>query len=159
VLPLPRAASPLRLECGFAGNSGVFWMSKLGCGCGHVIRDQADNLPYKGHVLLDVQHATFFDWLARETQSYVEAARAGAVEQWLLGRGYTQDYVALKLSHGDVLGDRIHARFCELKRDLYECEGCGRLHMETAEDNRFVGYAPDNGKVNAVLAGAPSVER
>lgn len=28
-------------------------MSKLGCVCGHVIRDQTDNLPYKGFILRD----------------------------------------------------------------------------------------------------------
>jgi hypothetical protein len=130
-------------------------MSKLGCECGHVIRDQTDNIPYKGHVLPDVKNNTFFDWLVEETQSYVEAAQAGRVEQWLLERGYTQDYVNLRLSHGDVLHDHIHSQFCKLKRDLYECEACGRIYMQTLEENQFVGYAPDNGKVNAILAAAP----
>jgi len=130
-------------------------MSKLGCKCGHVISDQTDNIPYKGHVLADVRYETFFVWLIEETQSYVEAAQAGRVEQWLLERGYEQDYVDLKLSHGDVLHDHIDAHFRMVKRDMYECEACGRIHMETREDNRFVGYAPDNGKVNAIFAAVP----
>jgi hypothetical protein len=61
-------------------------MSKLGCKCGHIIRDQTCNIPYKGHVLPDVRHATFFDWLAEEMQSYVKAAQTHRVEQWLLDR-------------------------------------------------------------------------
>jgi hypothetical protein len=56
------------------------------------------------------------------------------------------------LSHGDVLYDHIHAQFCMLKCDVYGCEACGRIHMEAREDNQFVGYAPDNGKVNAIFA-------
>jgi hypothetical protein len=129
-------------------------MSTLGCKCGHIIHDTTDNIPYKGHVLPDV-HATFFDWLAEETQSYVVAAQAERVEQWLLDRGYGQDYVDLKPSHGKVLHDHIHTQFCKLRRHMYECEACGRIYMDTRKDNQFVGYAPDNGKVNAVLAAVP----
>jgi hypothetical protein len=77
-------------------------MSKLGCKCGHIIRGQTDNISYKGRVLPDARYATFFDWLVEETQSYVETAHAGRVEQWLLERGYGQDYVDRKRSHGDV---------------------------------------------------------
>jgi hypothetical protein len=133
-------------------------MSKLGCKCGHIIRDQTDNIPYKGHVLLDIRHATFFDWLVEETQSYVEAAQAGRVKQWLLERGYAQDYVDRKLGQGhvlDLLHYRIHMQFRKLKRDLYECAACGRIHMQTRDGDKFVSYAPDNGKVNAILAALP----
>jgi hypothetical protein len=63
-------------------------MSNLGCKCGYIIGDQTDNIPYKGHMLPDVRTETFFVWLMEETQSYVEAAQAGRVEQWLLERGY-----------------------------------------------------------------------
>jgi hypothetical protein len=131
-------------------------MSKLSCECGHIIRDQTDNIPYKGHVLPDVRWATFFNWLGDETQSYAEAAQAGRVGQWLLERGYPQDYVDRNLSDshgfGHVLAMRIGVQLCKLKRDLYECEACGRIHIERRDNNRFAGYAPDNGKVNAILA-------
>lgn len=126
-------------------------MSKLGCACGHVIPDQTDNLPYKGHLLPDLYHDEFFDWMADQAASYVAAARSGQTEAWLMERGYGQDYVDLKLSDAEVLHDRIHTRFLSLKRDVYECGGCGRLHVETRENNRFMGYAPDNRKINAVL--------
>ena len=126
-------------------------MSKLGCKCGHVIHDQTDHLSYKGYLLPDIYYAAFFDWLVQELQSYVAAAEAGATEQWLRDKGYTPDYVALKLNHGHALQDHIHAQFCTLKRDVYECEACGRIHVETATDNQFAGYAPDSGMVNAVL--------
>jgi len=130
-------------------------MSKLACKCGHVISDTTDNIPRKGHVLPDVRYETFFVWLTEETQSYVEAVQAGCVEQWFVARGYAQDYIDLKLSHGDVLHDHIHAQFCRFTRNMYECAACGRIHMETREDHHFWSYAPDNGKVNAILGAAP----
>jgi hypothetical protein len=127
-------------------------MSRLGCRCGHIIRDQTNSLPYKGSVLPDVRHDLFFNWVSHETQSYVAAALGGSADQWLLDKGYTPDYVALKLNHGEVLHDHIHTHYLDLKRDIYECEACGRIHMETMSDNNFVSYMPDSGKFNAVLA-------
>jgi hypothetical protein len=95
-------------------------MSKLGCECGHIIRHQTDSTPYKGHVPPDVRLATFLDWLFEPMQSNVEAAQGGRVEQWLLERGYGQDYVDRKPSHGEVLQNRITTQFCMLKRDLFD---------------------------------------
>ena len=125
-------------------------MSKLGCRCGHVIYDQTDSLPYKGYMLTDSDDTLFFDWLVEEAQSYVAAAQQGAIDQWLIDRGYSPDYRALKLNHGHILHDHIHQRYCTLRRDLYECEACGRVHVETTS-NQFASYAPDNGMVNAVM--------
>jgi hypothetical protein len=130
-------------------------MSKIGCKCGHIIGDHSDNIPYKGHLLPDVRTGAFFAWVEEETQSYVEAAQAGRVGQWLLERGYGQDYVDLKLSHGEVLEGHIYGRFCMFTRDMYECETCGRILMQSRDDNRFLSYVPDNGKVNAILAAVP----
>ncbi len=130
-------------------------MSKLGCTCGHTIRDQTDHSPYKGHVLPDIHHDAFFDWIAEETLSYMAAARNGQTQAWLLDRGYTQGYIDLNLSDADVLHDRIHTRFLKFKRDMYECNKCGRIHVETREDNHFVSFGPDNQKLNAILTAGP----
>ena len=127
-------------------------MSKLGCACGHTIRDQTDHLPYKGRVLPELHCDDFFDWMAEEAQSYVVASREGQTPKWLLDRGYTQDYIDLKLSDSEVLHDHIHTRFLKLKRDMYECSNCGRIHLEKNEINHFVSYTPDNQKRNAILS-------
>jgi len=131
----------------------IVGMSQLGCPCGHTISDTTDSLPYKGYVLSDVRYFPFLQWLVDETQSYVEAAQAGRVAQWFLQRGYGQDYLDLKLSHGEMLHDYIHAKLDRLMREMYECKACGRIHMETREDNHFARYAPDSEKVNGIFAG------
>jgi len=119
-------------------------MSKLGCACGHIIRDQTDGLPYKASLLRDTVLTTFFDWLAEETQSYVVATETGAVDAWLSARGYGAGYIALNLSHGQILHDHIHTQYILAKRDMYECTNCGRVHVETSQPNAFVSYSPDN---------------
>ncbi len=102
-----------------------------------IIGNYTDNIPDKGPALPDVLQYTFFDWLAKETQSHVEAAQAGRVERRLLERDYRQDYVDRKLSQ--VLHDRILWQLGELKRDLYDCEAYGRIYIETRDGNQFAG--------------------
>lgn len=65
-------------------------MAKIGCTCGHTIRDQTDSLPYKASLLRDVDRDPFFDWLIEETQSFVEAAQREAVGAWLIKRDMVQ---------------------------------------------------------------------
>ena len=112
-------------------------MSKLGCRCGHVISDQTDNIPYKGCILPDVHSEDFFGWIADKLQSYVKAAKAGRTDVWLLEQGFRQEYLDLNLNDGEVLHDYIDTRFVTLTRSMYECEACGRVHIETSEDNHF----------------------
>jgi hypothetical protein len=106
-------------------------------------------------MLKDSESEEFFDWLTAETQSYVVAAQTGTVPEWLAEKGYSADYAGLMLDHGNVLHDHIHGRWCMVKRDLYECEACGRIQIE-AEDNVFTGYTSDNEKYNQILAATPS---
>lgn len=130
-------------------------MSKLRCKCGHSISDNTNGLAYKASLLKDGENDKFFDWLTAETQSYVVAAQTGTVREWLAEKGYSTDYANLMLDHGNVLHDHIHGRWCLVKRDLYECEACGRIHIE-AEDNVFASYASDNEKCSQILAATPS---
>lgn len=119
-------------------------MSKLGCICGHTIHDQTTDLPYKASLLRDPAQSSFFDWLIEETESYVSAVQNGEVEAWLLEKGYGPDYVSLKLSHGNILHDHIHAQYDLNKRDLYQCINCGRVLIETSEPDKFASYSPDD---------------
>lgn len=127
-------------------------MSKLGCVCGHTIRDQSNALPYKASLLRDIDQDRFFDWLIEETQSFVEAAQRGAVDAWLLEKGYGQEYVLLKLPHGHILHDHIHSQYVEYKRDLYECTNCGRVLIETAQSNAFASFSPDKQPAGNLLS-------
>ena len=121
-------------------------MSKFRCDCGHIICDQTDDLPYKATVLPDELRGSFVEWVAEETQSYVEAALANSVGDWLLAKGYTADYVALKLKHGAVLHDHISRRYQELSRDAYQCSACLRLYVQRCGTQGFIAFSPDDGE-------------
>ncbi|WP_406868402.1 hypothetical protein [Paraburkholderia fungorum] len=126
-------------------------MSKLGCTCGNTIRDNTDGLPYKASLLKASFCEPFSDWLVSEIQSYVKAAEQGSIRAWLTSRGYSEDYISLQLDHGNVLHDHLHSKLLELTRTVYECSVCGRLHVETFENNTFVAYTPDTNRSNDVL--------
>lgn len=126
-------------------------MSKISCLCGNTIRDNTDSLPYKARILKDTAYGPFFDWLVSEVQSYVVAVEQGETSDWLVSRGYSSDYIGLQLDHGNVLHDHLHTRLHGLERTAYECTACGRLLIETAEDNRFETYAPASGRYGGIL--------
>lgn len=117
-------------------------MSKIGCRCGHVISDNTFIVPYKSYLLSDEETVKFFDWMCNEIQSYVLAVDDKKVTQWILDRGFGGGYANLNLDHGNVLHDHIHSRFVDIKKDVYRCEKCGRLLVETL-NNIFTSYLPD----------------
>ncbi|ULU27708.1 hypothetical protein [Dyella terrae] len=143
--------SVLRFDPGLK-RSGEIEMSKLGCQCGNIIRDNTDSSPYKASIFKDVLCGSFTDWLVSEVQSYVVAVGKEGVRSWLLDRGYSDEYVSLQLDHGNVIHDHLCGRFNELSRTAYECLQCGRLHVETAVDNSFASYSPDTMRRNGVLS-------
>jgi hypothetical protein len=126
-------------------------MSKIRCVCGHVIRDQTNALPYKAAALLDVDQEELMDWVVTELRTYVDAVASRKVDEWLSVRGCRHEYLDLKLNHGEILFDQVLSRFGGFEKSIYECESCGRLLVEGA-DNQFLTYSPDSKHVNHVLS-------
>ena len=96
----------------------------------------------------------FFVWLAQEAQTYMEATSASRAAAWLSERGYDATYTDLKLSDVSVLQAHLDMQYQKLSRDIYECQACGRIHIETRNRNHFISYLPDNGGPNAILEAA-----
>ena len=95
-------------------------MSKIGCTCGHVIRDQSDALPYKAELTLDIDVMDGDQSIDTEIQSYIEAVKAGAVSAWLSARGASQSYLDLELQHGQILFEWIFGRSRNWQKAVYE---------------------------------------
>ncbi len=125
-------------------------MSKLGCTCGHVIRDQTDRLPYKARFLRDFDDEAVFDAIERECEALVAAVAAGDREAWLR-RHYNEAYPR-DLPHGAVFHDFVSILLVEYLDTVYECEACGRLWVQRpGTDNEFAAYVPEAGKPERVL--------
>ncbi|WP_157008340.1 hypothetical protein [Xenophilus azovorans] len=128
-------------------------MSKLLCECGYVIRDHELGLDYKARLISDKDIVEFFAWIANETQEYVTAVQAGEVKKWLIEKGYGEDYANLGLDHGNILHDHLYGKFLDMKKDVYECLQCGRLHIER-KNNTFLSFSPPNKLFNGLFKGA-----
>jgi len=107
-------------------------------------------LPYKATLLRDKDNEAFFNWLTDEIQSYVLSAQGEKVREWIIEKGFSEEYAALGLDHGNIMRDHIHTHYLGKKRDVYECAKCGRLHVEHLE-NSFFSYTSDSGANNSAL--------
>ena len=118
-------------------------MSKLGCKCGHVIRDQTERIPYKACLLASVDYRRFFDKLSREIQVYIEAFESQNLEEWM-ERHFNKCYPR-NLGHGDILHDLLSSQFIERSLDVYQCDACGRIWIQKDQiSNEFESFSPDH---------------
>jgi hypothetical protein len=114
-------------------------VSKFGCTCGHLIRDQTDYLPYKGQVLKDQDREAFFAGTADALVEFLAGIRSGDLSDWHCKwpflRDKTDEHVAWSL---------MGWFWRKLAVDVYECEQCGRLWVqEGTKSERFVPFTPE----------------
>jgi hypothetical protein len=106
---------------------------KIGCRCGHVIRDQTDELPYKAHVLKDQDYPGVLEGIISELEDYIDGFRKG------LRDGTT------KLRDTRVIMNAWIKYFQKHCVDIYECEACGRLLLgRDTKSNEFAFYVPED---------------
>jgi hypothetical protein len=127
-------------------------MSKMLCSCGHVIRDQTDGLPYKAELYPDVHGEALWDGIVSAATSLLEALRTGERLRWMREHflpGYPAD-----VSDDGMLSDAITGVAARLKRDVYQCELCGRLYVQTSSTtNTFVVFVPESPDARNCLRG------
>lgn len=118
-------------------------MSKLLCRCGHVICDQTDSLPYKAELYPDVHTEALWGGIVSAATSLLEALRAGERLRWMKEH-FLPGYPA-NVSDNGMLCDAITGITVGLKRDVYQCERCGRLYVQTSSPmNTFVVFVPES---------------
>jgi hypothetical protein len=122
-------------------------VSKFGCTCGHVIRDQTDNLPDKGQVLKDQDHEAFFARTADALTEFLAGVRSGDLAEWHRKwpflQGKTDEHVAWSL---------LGWFWRKFAVDVYECEQCGRLWVQAGtESQRFIPFLPEDASAGRVL--------
>jgi hypothetical protein len=116
-------------------------MSKLGCICGHVIRDQTDFIPYKARFLRDQDdesHAAYIEVV----NTFIEAIKTGKRAQWITNHfsaGYPSD-----LSDANIISDIISQYDVNFQGDLYQCENCGRVKIQVQDKNLFASFSPED---------------
>lgn len=117
---------------------------KLQCSCGHVIVDQTDNLPYKGHLRPDTSTEKNFQILENSVSHFIESVEAGETSEQLKNRYFNASYPA-NLSRETMFFDSITSIFDD-EMLVYECQSCGRLaiDMRGRGGDWFIFFAPED---------------
>lgn len=131
-------------------------MSKLPCICGHIIVDQTDSLAYKASFVRDQ------DWEARNKSSEDIAAFVGAVKNgsrnlWLNSYFGSDAYSAL--SDSGIVNDIILRHTVGYESTMYQCEKCGRLHVQAGNTNRFAVFAPEDKNFSGLFKGLSGMNK
>jgi hypothetical protein len=117
-------------------------MSKLGCTCGHTIKDNTDEIPYEALCYADEDSPAYFE--AIETVKDLLLAYEQATREHAL----LSPSDAHKASDGSNLALQITRILSNYHvghlRDLFECENCGRLWLQVnPSENTYVSYLPE----------------
>lgn len=117
-------------------------MSKLRCLCGHQIIDQTDYLPYKAYFITDEDEEDVFQLTVSAIEKFILACEQDRLEE-VFGQGFLEVYPkdsGLK----DFLHDTLAAGYFGSSRDLYECEQCGRIWIQSRDKSgQFFPYKPE----------------
>lgn len=126
-------------------------MSKLGCVCGHVIRDQTDFLPHKAYIREDEDTQRPVELLAGILAQFWEAREQNREAEFIREFFTRRDSEGIAELEGkrlagkplsEVLYSLIYPFWTNYDRTIFECEVCGRLWVQV-DRTRFVAYQPE----------------
>ena len=124
-------------------------MSKLNCQCGHIIYDQTDNLPYKAWYCKDENIEDIYEFFIDEIDSFLKANIEGKRNQWIkskFGKKYSTE-----LDNKSIINDLLISHQNKWEHLMYQCEKCGRIKLETGDDNYFDSFIPETAEQNKEL--------
>ena len=125
-------------------------MSKLGCKCGHVIVDQADNLEYKGYILPDTYVDDVSENLTSNIDSLLEAIKNGKRLEWMKEH-FTVPPYPTDLKESYMIHDSLN--MIDKTQVIFECENCGRIAIQIGQTSKFKFYSPDTDDRKGILKG------
>ena len=121
-------------------------MASLRCRCGHVIRDQADNLPYKGRIVRDQDQDRFLGEVSHDIAEFVTALVEGTAQPWLANHFFATDAYPGETGPEGVIHDLLAGAFLlSYSLTTYQCEQCGRVWIQEQPGSpAFRSFAPDH---------------
>jgi hypothetical protein len=125
-------------------------MGKLKCKCGHIIVDQTDNLSYKGYILPDNELDNFFSFFEETIDKFSNAIKTNSRIEWIK-QNFSFPPYPTNLNDSSMIHDLLSGRLIDKVQDIFECENCGRIAIETGQKNNFKFYAPDDENTKGIL--------
>ena len=125
-------------------------MSKMGCLCGGIIRNNLVPCPTEGWILRDQDQDAYYDDACRDIAAFFAAVHAGRREAWI-AEFFSPQYPA-DVSDAGIVHDILSCRKRPVFLSVAECEQCGRLWVQReSEVNSYRSYAPDEPGYAGVL--------
>ncbi len=121
---------------------------KFLCDCGHVVRDQAGDLPYKAQLLPD-QAWDAVEPIHQALAAFAEAVQEGRRDEWIAQ--HFREVYPRDLSHEAVISDYLSGMSTWLRR-MYQCEKCGTIFIEKELGGSFVRFRPVDEDWQEILA-------
>lgn len=131
-----------------------FPMSKLACHCGHIIRDQSDQLPFKATVIRDRDEGRLLEKIGEAAVDLVAAAKEGNIDQLIANRFGPNWRPSFRVAVEEIVTQPYTGEISI----AYECEACGRLWLNRKGSNAFLSYSPDSNRYEGVLSPADMQE-
>lgn len=123
-------------------------MSKLACHCGHIIRDQSDQLPFKATVIRDQDEDRLLEKIGDAVVDLLAAAKDGNIDQLIEDRFGSNWRPSFRVAVGEIVAQP----YIDEVSMAYECEACGRLWLNRKSSNAFLSYSPDSHRYEGVLS-------
>ena len=125
-------------------------MSKLGCSCGHIIADQTDYLAFKADCIPDKSVFLLYDEVIENISSFIQAIRDNKREEWI-ETFFGLEYASLNLADAAIINDCFSKAYSAKNRIVYQCENCGRIHIQQQGTNRFFSFLPESDEARNVF--------
>jgi len=129
-------------------------MSKIRCECGHVIVDQTDNLQYKADIIPDTALYPLFDRLDDIVDTLTDAIQNGKKKEWI-DKYFDQSYPR-DLSNSSMMRDLFLRHYADVSKQIYQCEGCGRILIQKDKTLSFVTFKPESDDWAGILNNPPN---
>jgi hypothetical protein len=117
-------------------------MSKLGCVCGHVIRDQTDNVPHKAKFVRDQDFGDYSDKYMDDISAFIEAVKDGRRNEWI--KKYFSETYPTNIDNSSIVFDIISAQNAVFEGYLYQCDNCGRIKVQVQDKNLYASFVPED---------------
>jgi hypothetical protein len=127
-------------------------MEPVQCRCGHVLPDVSDRLPYKAYFHTDEDDEAFWDGIVRETLGLLKAVKDGDKQRGIMNRMLpNQEQPA---TDAELLSEALGEHAARYLRNIYQCEACGRLLVETkARSGTYRYFVPEDDDRTVLASG------
>lgn len=113
---------------------------KIRCDCGHVIRDQADSLPYKCNLLPDDGYwDNIHEPIVKAVIDFASTVTTRDREGWL--SRYFGDEYPRDLDDESMISDLI-AGLMTRAPTAYQCTECGNILIPRPDGTGYLGFQP-----------------